>query len=548
MSDRQPTDDDLLLEALEAAQTGNGASAAAAARLGHDRALQAELEGLKAVQDLLKQDAAWGQASGADAPPPQLLEAILRAEVLARPEAIRAAVVARADQGTTVGGAPAPPSTTAGLWSKVSSWLLGGGVVVGATAALLLTVSRAPMDVAAPKAEAAAQLAPALPVPADPATTAATTPPAPDSAPGGLHLEEGLGRAAVEADRAVAAATSDVERKNRLEKAVETRAAAPATPADKAGAAGDRFADGSVGGSTGYAFGDAAGAGLGGGGLAKADAAAGPKGASAPMKDALALDADDEAEAPRQQPSPPPPPAEMAAEPAPMAPTTTMPPPAPAKPAPRIVSAAEAQQNFLRARAKAEALVDAKETAKSEAKAKAKAPVSAAKKSASDALEDAGKAREQMARDQRLQEANGVLVTAERELQFGRFAGALDLAQQAEALAGGGLGLAPASTQARAWAGLKRFADAARVASRLLQGSVADPQLVDGMLAGADAAVAIGDLRLAERLLVRASSMENPDVARRAEAKRRLQALNAKAAAAPARESAAPAATSADSP
>ncbi len=78
-----------------------------------------------------------------------------------------------------------------------------------------------------------------------------------------------------------------------------------------------------------------------------------------------------------------------------------------------------------------------KPTATSSKSPKSKA--STAKKSARDALEDAGKARDQMARDQRMQEANGVLVTAERELQFGRFAGALDLAQQAEALAGGGL-------------------------------------------------------------------------------------------------------------
>jgi len=218
MSDRRPTDDELLLEALEAARAGNGAAAAAGARLAHDKALQAELEGLKAVQELLKADAAWGAQSGADAPPPHLLDAILRAEVAARPDAIRSAVAA----GPAVGGAvPAPPATS--WWSRFSSWVVGGGVVVGAAAALLVTVSRAPADVAAPKAaEAPAQLA------AAPATATATsagtttpTPPPPDT--GALAEPQG----------GAAGGGARLERDRQVE--TKLAAATPAeVPADKA--------------------------------------------------------------------------------------------------------------------------------------------------------------------------------------------------------------------------------------------------------------------------------------------------------------------------
>jgi hypothetical protein len=123
-----------------------------------------------------------------------------------------------------------------------------------------------------------------------------------------------------------------------------------------------------------------------------------------------------------------------------------------------------------------------------------------------------------------------MLVTAERELSMKRFDSAVDLAMRAEAIAGSGLGLAPASTLVRGYVALRRFADAARVASRLLQGSPADGQLVDGMLAGAQAALQIGDHRLAERLLERAASVENKDPARRQQAQQQLKALRGKAA------------------
>jgi hypothetical protein len=536
MSDRRPTDDELLLEALEATRAGNGAAAAATARLAHDKALQAELEGLKAVSDLLKADAEWGAQSGTDAPPPHLLDAILRAEVAARPDAIRSAVAA----ASPVGGAPAAPA--ASWWSRFSSWILGGGALVGAAAAVMLTVTRAPADVAAPKtAEAPAQLA------AAPATPPAVTTPPPDSAPPPPPADgvaATLGDGFVEGDGAIAAGATRRLREEKASLATAMPADAKTGKADKASTAGEDAParDRSIGGlganvgtvdlddeaSTRGALSGAAG-------LGRKDAAA-PSGLAQAGPGAAGSSgggmAPAEAEAPAAEPA------------APMTTSPTSAPPAPQpaapKPAPvRIISADEARKNFLEARAKAEA----KQEAVAEAKGKAKAPA-AAKKAA---REEADAAREQMAREQRLQEANGVLVTAERELQFGRFSAALDLAQQAEAMAGSGLGLAPASTQARAYLGLKRFAAAARVASRLLPGSAASAQLVDGLIAGADAAVAIGDLRLAERLLTKAASTENPDAARRAVARQKLTAIAGKATApAKAKASEPPAAAAAD--
>ena len=79
----------------------------------------------------------------------------------------------------------------------------------------------------------------------------------------------------------------------------------------------------------------------------------------------------------------------------------------------------------------------------------------------------------------------------------------------------------------RALLGLKRFAEATTVASRLLQGSAADPQVVDGMMAGAQAAQQVGDQRLAQRLLERAASADNTDVSRRQQAQQALKALKA---------------------
>jgi chemotaxis protein histidine kinase CheA len=179
--------------------------------------------------------------------------------------------------------------------------------------------------------------------------------------------------------------------------------------------------------------------------------------------------------------------------------------------APRVVSATEAANSFLKTKPAAKEA--AAEPKKSES---ASAPGAGSRRSVAE------EARASVERERRLNDANGALVTAERELQLGRFASALDLATQAEALARGGLGLAPTSTRVRALWGLARAAEAAALAEGLLTVPAASTQLVDGLLAGADAALAVGDVRLRTRLLTKAASMENPDPARRAEAKRRL--------------------------
>jgi hypothetical protein len=104
-------------------------------RLDADEELRAEVEGLRATRDLFGRDAAWGEASGTDAPPPHLVDAILTAEALARPPAVRQAALARA------AATSAPPLT-----ARLSRWLLGGGLFVGAAAAFLLVVTRAPQE------------------------------------------------------------------------------------------------------------------------------------------------------------------------------------------------------------------------------------------------------------------------------------------------------------------------------------------------------------------------------------------------------------------
>jgi hypothetical protein len=98
----------------------------------------------------------------------------------------------------------------------------------------------------------------------------------------------------------------------------------------------------------------------------------------------------------------------------------------------------------------------------------------------------------------------------------------------------------PASTQARALLLLRRPAEAARIASRLLSASAADPLVVDGLLAGAEGALAVGDRGLATRLLRHALRPENADAARRAAAERLLRAAAADAPAAKAKAEAAP--------
>lgn len=110
-------------------------------RLDDDAELRAELEGVRATRALLERGEAWALRHGLDAPPPHLVDAIVRAEVLERAPEVRSAVHARAD-------ALAPrntPTTTA----RLSRWLLGGGLLAGATATLVVTL-KLPAELATP--------------------------------------------------------------------------------------------------------------------------------------------------------------------------------------------------------------------------------------------------------------------------------------------------------------------------------------------------------------------------------------------------------------
>ncbi|HEY1099130.1 MAG TPA: hypothetical protein VGF99_09380 [Myxococcota bacterium] len=490
MTDRSPpTDDDLVLAAL----AGDVDEASLSP------SLRAEVAGLKAMRSLLDDDAAWGQQTGADVPPPHLLDAIVRAEVLARPDVVRNAVAASSSPTT---------STPKAWWQKLSSWAVGGGVVVSAAAAVLITVERAPeVSHAAQKADAEAAPSAAAPLSTPTAATPApTTPPADALAFGSAETGEGKGadgdaRNAARFDGALVEPAAELAPAELAKQAPEAKpeakkAEAPArdeAAAPKGSAPKDGYAvadDDAIGG-LGLA---SRGQGAGGGGLAS-----GPGASSGAAKNSVA----------------PPPPPMPAAAPAPVV---------AAEPAPVVTPAAEARRVFReRLAEKADKAARAREEASAPAKAKAK-------KSAS--LDDEHEAAprpdfESAQRQRQVQQANDSLVTAENELAHGRFAVALDLAQRAEALAGGALGLAPASTSSRAYFGLKRYADAARVGSRLLQGDVRDPQVVDGLLAGAKGALQVGDHVLARRLLEHALKPANVDVARRTEAQRLLQSARA---------------------
>jgi len=479
MTDRpSPTDDDLLLKALE--QDSDHADLA-----GLSPSLRAELDGLRAVRSLLDDDAAWGQRSNTDVPPAHLLDAILRAEVVARPDAIRQAIVT----------APST-STTKPLWARLSSWLVGSGVVVGAAAALLITIERVPEAQQAANNTMKAEVAQAPSPPPAPAAMA-------DSVDG---FAAGTGGAALEE-----AAPADVVAEAKNDAIGAAREKAKADSADK----GE--------GSFGFANAKQVAAGK-DGRSADADdvASAGAKAARAAPEQDRALSRSSAGPVPMSPPAP-------MATPAPSA----VAPPPPAEPA--VTSASEMRRLFKERLA-------AKEEARKEAAAPAKKGAEALKSAPGVLTSD------DMQRDRRAQEANGILVTAENELARGRFQSAVDLAQRAEAAASGTLGLAPASTMARAFLGLQRPADAARVGSRLINGNVADTQIVDGLLAAARAAIDIGDLTLARRLAQVALRPENVDAPRRAQAQALLTTAKSAAANKPMRAREAESKPAADAP
>ncbi|MBM4280034.1 MAG: hypothetical protein FJ137_04545 [Deltaproteobacteria bacterium] len=455
--------DDALVLAYVDGTLGEAARAAFAARLGAEPALRAEVEGLVALRALLADDARFGQDSGVDAPPAHLVDAIVRAEVAARPDAIRAAVLRAADDAAGRGG-----------WrARLSSWLVGGSLVGAGALALLVVVQRAEAPSAAPQA-VAGSAAPAVAGEAAPPTAVPMAPPPPAAAAlpaaltKGAAVGEGATLSAGDA-RGLAAATSAAPRK-------------PAAPGDAVASVPDAEREAARGGA---AVGQE---------LLFAE-----QKASADRRDD---DHDSADEAAPRAPSLPAAPVAMA--PGAPVPATAAPPPASAGPAPSIP---RSREEFLERRAKAK-----EEPAPKAARATA----------------------DDYARARAVQTANEIYAAAEHELALGRAGTALDLAQRAEAADGArALGPLPAALQVRAYGMLRRTADAARVASRLLQTAPAEPVVVEALLVGADAAVAVGDRGLARRLLTHALAPANRDAGRRTKAQARLTALSSAAGAAP---------------
>jgi hypothetical protein len=511
MTDPDSPDDALVLAFVEGGLDAD-ARAAFVARLQVDAALRAEVDGLVALRGLIVDDARWGQTTGTDAPPPHLLDAIVHAEVAARPDAIRAAARA-GSRGADDSDGPRP------WWSRAASWLVGGSAVAAGALALLVAVRHAetpPTPAAAVAttsveasadaltgggrphgaarrdeegtrlAEAALQGAAPLavrpaPTPAGavaPGTTMATggaatiAPPVADPAriAGGLAAQEFEARkpAALQAAPNAAAVAPAAARQ-------ASAAARPAAKEEAAAAATDRAAAPARESSP-----SPAGRGVDAWGAP--DEAADVAPAAAPAAASAAA------------------PADAAGRPSGAGARASMP-PAPAIPRTR--------EEFLARKA----VVDHE---------------SKAKRAIADSFE----------RARSVQTANEIQAAGERELSLGRAASALELAQRAETIDREGvLGALPLALQVRALAALHRPADAARVATRLLQAPPSEPLVVDALLVGADAAVAVGDAALARRLLLRALEPANRDAARRATARSRLERLDADRVRAPAASS-----------
>ena len=91
-------------------------------------ALRAEVEGLLATRQWLGADARFGEESGRDTPPPQLVDAIVQAEAIARSAEVREALQAQ----------PAGSAHETGWLGRLNQWVFGGGIAVAATLAFLV--------------------------------------------------------------------------------------------------------------------------------------------------------------------------------------------------------------------------------------------------------------------------------------------------------------------------------------------------------------------------------------------------------------------------
>lgn len=504
-------------------------------RLQADAELRAELESLRATRELLGADARWGLDTKVDAPPPHLFDAIVRAEALARPAEIRNARALTAR-----------PTLTA----RLSRWLVGGGVLVGATAAILVVVGRSSDQEMLPASPLGGSAAPA------PAATAAMETPVEADGKAADRLEakeEAPGKpaetAALMADAPASPMPDDSVLQPREDEARPRPNEAQLVP--KGGALGDleKADHGGAGLGVAAARGAAAtGADDDEGDLAKdlgatsepkkpqgqASAMGGRFAAeeSAPAGDELRFDGErSRSAAPSSMPPPPAPPAPEPAAPASVAsprrsqatssaPTTT-PDQAPAlqerpssssldvrtrdelKADRKRLADLRREQNEARQKTvtKSESLSPPADKAPAPKPAPAKSTEAAGGEKAKKRAEKKPPLVQAGPEAKRAMDAEIAYVSGLRELKEGRPLEALDEFQAAERLdARRGLGVDPQVGQMRALLALKRAGDALVIARRLAGRDVAEPGVVDGLLLGAKTAEQLGDLRSAREL------------------------------------------------
>ncbi len=551
-------DDHPLLIAYVSGDLPPDAARAFAARIEADPALQAELAGLRAVRELLDRDAQWGERSGADAPPPHLVDAILRAEVLARPPELRTAIAKRRD---------ARP-----FLAKVTTWLVGGGVLAGAAAAVLLVAQadRQAPRTAAEAAQVAMRDAPAaapapMAAPMDAPAVANADPMASD-----LRLDEPKLEAAARAERKrelsgddgqgfgrAAGAFADGAPAQDLKAAVATRGKADAVEREAPGAA-------PLGGGATLGRAGELATGSSSTSASSPIPVVAPPPPKTPMpaskspapdpppppavlaKEARAVDEDDAApakkgEAQSKQPD------ALAQEEGAYAGDKVVAAPAPARPAATTTPPAEKDSTTP--------------TTKDNEKAKAKkAPVSAGPPALSPEMKkladetraarqqdaakstekpEATKQRTDADRARRTQAAQMALATGARELGLGRAMEAIDAFEEADVLdrGVGALGVDPVVGQMRAYEQLKRYDDVLKLVPRL-PADAQKPGVADGLLIAARAAEARGDARRATDLYNKVATVR----AKRAEAQKALRRMAMDDAAEAAPKAAAPAA------
>ena len=482
-------------------------------RLQADAELQAELAGVMATRELFGRDARWGMDSKVDVPPPHLVDAIVRAEALARPAAIRDA------------RALAPRPT---LTARLSRWLIGGGVLVGATAALVVVVTQAdrsaePAALALDGDGVAALASPPEPPPPPPADAPAADPLAKEAAAARLGDNEGR----EESLRATAAKREPLP--DAFDSLARADAKAKPTEVDEDRATKGDLATGDRGGielglvaPTG---GSAAGPGKGGGLFGAAQPAASPttppplieslvtekaRAATASAADeSLALD--DVGTGTRSSSVVKP----NAVAPAPTAaapvstptPRKDVAPSAPPNEAPALAQrpSTGALEVLSPAEAKAERRRLADERAKRKkptAKAGEHARDGEAAGAKSDAKKTADKAPPPPGPDERrAMQRELALMSGYRELKEGRALSALSEFESAERLdARRALGSDPHVGQMRALVALKRPAEALVIARRLVTRDVNELGVADGLALGAKLAEDLGDLRSAREL------------------------------------------------